>query len=67
MPRYVEMKKLLELEIDDAFQTKQKVRPFPRSMASVTVALLVHRIFEDTVHALKIHTCNRWQGYLPIH
>ena len=25
VPRYVEMKNLLELEIDDAFQAKQKV------------------------------------------
>jgi hypothetical protein len=28
VPRYEEMKKLLELEIDDAFQMNQKVRRF---------------------------------------
>lgn len=31
VPRYVEMKKLLELEIDDAFQMKQKVIQFQTS------------------------------------
>lgn len=34
VPRYVEMKKLIELEIEDAFQAKQKVRLFPISMIS---------------------------------
>jgi hypothetical protein len=31
VPRYVEMKNLLELKIDDAFQLKQKVRRFQTS------------------------------------
>lgn len=43
VPRYVEMKNLLGLEIDDAFLTKQKVRPFTVSvvmMSGITLALL---------------------------
>lgn len=37
VPRYVEMKKLLELEIDDVFQMKQKVINFQTSRPVFTV------------------------------
>jgi hypothetical protein len=49
VPRDIEMKNLLGLEIDDAFQTKQKVRPFP-----VCVVYHRHRLL---LYDLRIHFC----------
>lgn len=52
VPRYVEMKRLMELEIEDAFQAKQKVRLFPITIISAKchLFLLATRLYEDLLH-----------------
>jgi len=43
VPRYVEMKRLIELEIEDAFQAKQKVRLLPIPMIFLSVTYFCYR------------------------
>ncbi|KAL5204155.1 hypothetical protein ABZP36_009026 [Zizania latifolia] len=58
VPRYVEMKKLLELEIDDAFQTKQK------SFGEIAQSSWLGSMEYKTLQGLWAQSKDAWQALL---